>query len=238
MAATVIVSPHQDDAVLSLWHVLEGPGEVKIVNVFAGTPAAEELGWWDAETGASDPASRARERRAEDRAALALAGRSPIDLEFIDAQYREAEQSVEPIAAALAEAVPGEGLLLSPAGLGGHADHGLVRSAVLSLRDEGRRIALYADIPHATRRGWPAWVTNGQSAGERQEPSADWQADMSGSGVSLGEVAPSVRALDPAAAERKLAAVAEYRTQLSALEAEFSLHAHPEILRFEIIWPL
>src|SRR5436190_795304 len=48
MTATTILSPHPDDAVLSLWHVLAGPGEVAVVNVFAGRPAGSELGWWDA----------------------------------------------------------------------------------------------------------------------------------------------------------------------------------------------
>src|SRR6478672_8910310 len=133
MAVTVILSPHQDDAVFSLWHVLTGPGEVRIVNVFAGVPTSKRLGWWDAETGASDPKARALERRGEDRAALALAGRSPIDLDFLDAQYRDAEPPTEEIATALAASLPDDVRVLAPAGLGAHADHRAVRSAVLSL---------------------------------------------------------------------------------------------------------
>ena len=71
----MILSPHQDDAVFSLWHILARGGDVSVVNVFAGAPAAGKVGWWDAETGAVDATERARERREEDRAAFALAGR-------------------------------------------------------------------------------------------------------------------------------------------------------------------
>ncbi|MGH2964355.1 MAG: PIG-L deacetylase family protein [Solirubrobacterales bacterium] len=238
MAVTVILSPHQDDAVFSLWHVLSGPGEVRVVNVFAGAPASERLGWWDAETGASDPASRALERGREDRAALGLAGRSSVNLDFVDAQYRDGEPPTEAIAAALGASVPDEALLLAPAGLGGHADHRLVRSAALSLRETGRRLALYADIPHATRHGWPGWVTNGQHEREPQEPSEAWRADLDGSGIALGELVARVHSLDDREAQGKATALAEYRTQLPALDVEFSLSARPEALRYEIVWQL
>jgi LmbE family N-acetylglucosaminyl deacetylase len=232
MQAIVILSPHQDDAVFSLWHVLAGVGDVGVVNVFTGIPPGQRVGWWDAETGAVDAAERARERRREDRAALALAGRSAINLEFADAQYREGEQAVEPIAAAIAACVPGDALLLAPAGLGAHPDHRLARSAALALRGRERRVGLYADVPHATRHGWPAWVTNG-APGDRDEASERWRADLSGADDELDA---RVHALAPAEAERKLEALARYRTQLPALDAEFSLKERPEALRFEVVW--
>ena len=37
-APHVVLSPHLDDAVLSTWSVLRRPGEVAVVNVFAGIP--------------------------------------------------------------------------------------------------------------------------------------------------------------------------------------------------------
>ncbi len=238
MTSTVILSPHQDDAVLSLWHILAGEGEVSVVNVFVGVPATERLGWWDAETGASDPASRAQERREEDRTALALAGRSATDLNFLDAQYRERKQPSEPIAAAIAAVAPDDALLLAPAALGPHLDHRLTREAALALRERGRRVALYADIPHATREGWPPWVTDGASTHGANEPSESWRAAMNGSGIELGELDPEVHVLDPDEARSKLAAVGRYRTQLAALEAEYSMQDRQEVLRFEVIWPL
>ena len=61
---------------------------------------------------------------------------------------------------------------------------------------------------------------------------------MIGTGLDLTGLGPRVHALSSTEAAQKLAAVAEYRTQLPALEAEFALEAHPEILRYEVIWEL
>ena len=47
-----------------------------------------------------------------------------------------------------------------------------------------------------------------------------------------------VHPLDDQAAKAKIAALTEYRTQLPALEAEFSLRSRPEALRYEIVWEL
>ncbi|MFL5870749.1 MAG: PIG-L deacetylase family protein [Solirubrobacterales bacterium] len=235
MTATLILSPHQDDAALSLWHVLRSDGTVTVINVFAGEPSTTELGWWDATTGATDPQTRARERRDEDRAALALAGRHPTDLEFLDLQYRAAEQPLQPIVEAIAASVGPDTSVLAPAGLGGHLDHALVRDAALALAERGLRVALYADVPHAARDGWPLWVTNG---GGGHPPSDAWREDMAGSGIDLGELEPRVHALDADEATRKLAALAEYRTQLPALNDQYLFDERPEALRYEILWEL
>ena len=61
---------------------------------------------------------------------------------------------------------------------------------------------------------------------------------MRDAGLSLGELAPQVRALNAAEQELKRQAVDCYRTQLSGLEASFSLFSRPEILSYEVIWPL
>jgi hypothetical protein len=237
MAATVILSPHQDDAVLSLWHVLNAPGDVSVVNVFVAQPAATDLGWWDAQTGADDPQSRARERGEEDRAALALAGRSPTDLDFLDLQYRTDDQPLEPIVAAIEAAAPEPARLLASAGFGGHLDHALVRDAALVLANRGRPVSLYADVPHATRDGWPSWVTNGAGA-DATVPTDAWTADVAASRVDLARLSPRVYALDSEEAQRKLAALAEYRTQLPALTAEYQLDERPDALRYEVVWDL
>src|SRR3712207_3185736 len=83
-----ILSPHHDDAVLSCWSLLTAPGDVRVINVFAGVPADVTLGWWDRETGASDSAERMRERRVEDAEALAAVGRAALDLDLLEDQYR------------------------------------------------------------------------------------------------------------------------------------------------------
>lgn len=238
MSAIAILSPHPDDAVLSLWHLLAGPGEVQVLTIFNGPPEGRvELGWWDRLTCATDAHERARERAAEDRDALAVAGREPTDLGFVDGQYREGPQAIDPIAAAVAAAVPEDTLLLAPAALDGHRDHIAARDAALKLGESGRSVALYADVPHATWHGWPAWV-NGSGPQEFLDPEQFWDLAMAGTGVSLRGLEPEVHTLDEDADSRKREAVRSYRTQVEALEVEFGLFTRPTVLRHEIVWPL
>ena len=100
--AVAILSPHLDDAVLSCWHVLTQPGEVVVINVFAGAPEGRDtVAWWDRYTGATDSRDRVRERAKEDRTALSLAGRTAVNLDLLDEQYRDAEQPLAPVTAEL-----------------------------------------------------------------------------------------------------------------------------------------
>ena len=238
MRITTILSPHIDDAVLSLWAVLAGPGDVRVINVFDGVPEGQRaIGWWDQLTRAEDPLARADERHAEDAAALALLGRSAVSLGFVDAQYANGEPRLEPLVECIARALPRESTVLAPAALGEHPDHRRTRTAALALRERGFPVALYADVPHATPHGWPAWVT-GAAPESDSHAAGEWERSMRDAGLSLGELAPQVRALNTAEQELKRQAIDCYRTQLSGLQASFSLLSRPEILRYEVIWPL
>jgi LmbE family N-acetylglucosaminyl deacetylase len=236
--APLILSPHPDDAVLSLWHVLAAPEPVSVLNVFGGSPEGDAGDrWWDRLTGASDSVARAAERHAEDRAALARAGREPENLGLPDGQYRDAAPEPEAIAASIARAA-GEGArLLAPAALDGHRSHRLVLAAALALHRAGTAVALYADIPHATRYGWPAWVTGGEPA-PHLRPEELWNRHAAVAGIELEALEPAVHALDGSALEAKRGAVRAYATQLPALEHEFSLFARPDVLAYEVLWPL
>jgi LmbE family N-acetylglucosaminyl deacetylase len=232
----VILAPHPDDAVLSLWHLLAGDADVAVVNVFGGSPDGHRGdAWWDRLTGAEDSVARVAERHAEDREALALTGREPVNLGLLDGQYREAEPDPQDIARQISEAAP-EGLLLAPAALDAHRDHVLARAAALTLREQGREVALYADVPHATVYGWPAWVI-GREADPHLQPQVFWERCMEGTGIVLGDLEAEVRRLEDAERDRKTAAVRVYRTQIPALEAEFHL-LRPEIMGFEVTWRL
>jgi LmbE family N-acetylglucosaminyl deacetylase len=234
----VILSPHPDDAVLSLWHVLTGPDDVQVLTVFNGPgEGSPELGWWDRLTRAESPAERARERAAEDREALGMAGRKPVDLGFVDGQYRQVAQAVEPLAEAIAAAVPADALLLAPAALDGHRDHVATRDAALALAASGRPVSLYADVPHANLHGWPAWVT-GAEPDPYLDPEVFWGLGMNGAGIVLGESNAQVHRLGDDDDTRKRDAVGRYRTQVAALEAEFGVFARPDILRYEVLWSL
>ena len=81
-------------------------------NVFAGAPPNDcPLGWWGERTGATDSTARAREREREDEAALALAGRTPINLDLLEAQYRREPTSVDVVAERVAPEVDGSDVL-------------------------------------------------------------------------------------------------------------------------------
>ena len=187
--AAVVLSPHLDDAVLSCWHLLSGPGELRVINVFAGLPSGD-VGWWDEMTGATDSRVRVRERRAEDRAALAIAGREAVNLDLLEAQYRVNGSAPAALEAVLPHLSPDD-LVCVPAALRPHRDHELVRGTGLALRARGFEVCFYADLPSPT----------------------------SGILLEFAPVLrPRVRELEGHELERKLTAVECYATQMTALQ--------------------
>jgi LmbE family N-acetylglucosaminyl deacetylase len=232
--ALVVLSPHFDDAVLSCWHVIGGSESVVVVNVFAGVPpAGSPLGWWDRLTGALDSPARATERADEDRAALALAGRVPVNLELLEAQYRRWPPLPGAIAARIAPETSRCDVVYAPAALSGHPDHALVRNAALRLRTAVARVRLYADLPHGISRGWPTWVSShGVPAVDAQ-----WADALAGAVTDRDMLRPRVHNLGPHGQRRKLAAVRAYRSQVAALE-EMAFAPLERILRYEVVWEL
>ena len=129
-----------------------GP-RVTVVTVLAGLPPSGSLAEWDALTGAVDSRERVAERRAEDRAALEIAGAVPVHLDFADAQYVAAGLMAAPSTAGIAQALAPlltDDEVLAPAGIA-NLDHVLVRDAVLSQRPDA---VLYADLPYALAHGF------------------------------------------------------------------------------------
>ena len=110
----VVVSTHLDDAVLSCWSIVAGDADVTVVTVFTGSPEDPNLVTdWDRDTGLTSK-ERMAARIDENRAALAVAGRSPIDLGFLESQY--GGRSID--AGVLAERLRDAELVYLPAGTG------------------------------------------------------------------------------------------------------------------------
>jgi LmbE family N-acetylglucosaminyl deacetylase len=250
-----ILSPHLDDAVLSCWHLLAGPGEVLVVNVFAGVPpAGAPQGWWDALAGTGDPRDAVRSRRAEDAAALARVGRRPVNLDFLDRQYREADLPTGQLVEALLEALPQDASVYAPAAIdshpygpapaageaNAHPDHIAVRKAALALRDHGFRVRLYADLPHASAHGWPDWVAPGAATRQPDgDASARWEGALAQLGVLANGRAADVCRLSAEALARKADALKHYETQLPSLEWAFpGLLEEGGLLGYEVVWRL
>ncbi len=84
----VICSPHFDDAVLSCWSILARDRNSTVVNVFTGAPPTDFTYWYDQLNGASSSATHMQQRCDEDRYALSVVDKSPIDLGMLERQYR------------------------------------------------------------------------------------------------------------------------------------------------------
>jgi hypothetical protein len=231
----VILSPHLDDAVFSCWHLLESPRAIRVVNVFAEPPPpGTPLPRWDRITGARDPVTRVLKRIEEDREALALAGREPTNLPFVEAQYRDDQPTLDEVLPAIREHVAGTSEVCAPAGIGNHSAHLLIRDAALELAGDGLTVSFYADIPYSTEFGWPAWVSDRDPA-PFLDVDAAWSEALEP--IVRAGYEPTAVALDERAQRRKVEAMETYRTQFAALEAGGQRRlTHPELVRHEVVW--
>lgn len=239
-APALLLSPHWDDAVFDCWALLRSDDDLTVVNVFAGTPSAGRLTRWDRVTGASDSNTRAHERIAEDKQALAQAGRSAVNLPLLDAEYREPgpAPSLSDIDRALTERVRLTSRVYAPAGLGTNADHKLVRWYSRTLMSAGIPVSLYADLPYCVVHGWPHWV-DGSERDPHRDVDAFWRTFLTDV-PELEELRRArVKRLDDEDATAKLAAMRIYGTQFSSLDSGGAgVLSNPAIHRFEVIWDL
>lgn len=255
----VVLSPHLDDAVLSAWHAVSAPGDVTVVTVFAGLPEPGFVTDLDRSHGAGESAAWLRRRRREDRAALALAGRTPMHLDVLEVQFPafgdpairariaaspdrfvalvsgQAGLGSDPawLAEAIRSRIPATPVLYGPAGIGGHPDHRDLALATLLLAGEDRAVRLYADSPYYLAQGLPSWLAG------TPNPKADALTD--GALDRLGPPGPAltrhVRELSETELRRKLAAMRRYRTEFPAIWADLaSSPAGPEAMRHETWW--
>jgi hypothetical protein len=156
----VVVSPHLDDAVLSVYGQL-GP-ETTVVTVLAGLPPEGFLSDWDRQSGATDSRARIAARREEDHRALERSAALPAHLDFPDRQYVAlgmAKPSPTDVAEALRPYLEGADEVLAPSALSTNSrnplrrwrrrrdsDHRLIRDAVLRVTPDA---TLYAELPYA-----------------------------------------------------------------------------------------
>jgi LmbE family N-acetylglucosaminyl deacetylase len=239
-APELVLSPHWDDAVLDCWGLLAGAGELSVVNLFAGVPAPGRVAPWDAITGARDSAVRARERIAEDAIALGRAGRRPLSLPFLDAQYRRpgSAPSLGDLDRALGAVVRSASRVHVPAGLGGHPDHLLARRYGRTLLRAGMPVTLYAELPYCVLHGWPEWV-DGAEPDPHRNVDAFWGPFLEGVPELPALRSAHVERLEDRAAAAKLEAMRCYATQFPSLDfGAGRLLSDPAIHRFEVRWEL
>lgn len=147
----VVLSPHLDDAVLSLGAAIaraaRAGADVTIVTVLAGDPASSAAaGRWDARSGFASAGEAARHRREEDRRACAVLGAKPVWLPFGDEQYgRGADDAA--IWAELERATGGAEIVLAPGFPLMHEDHVWLSRLILDGSWDAR-LGLYVEQPY------------------------------------------------------------------------------------------
>jgi LmbE family N-acetylglucosaminyl deacetylase len=170
----VVVSPHMDDAVLSLGaaisHAVRNGARVTILTVLAGDPGSTApAGEWDRECGFRTAGEAATARRAEDAAACAHLGATAVWLPYSDHQY-ERGGSDDEIHAAVVDAV-GSFLPMLPGFPLGHPDHRWLHELLEPAFAPERR-GFFLEQPYAAMTGADppegGWCRLGATLGDRR----------------------------------------------------------------------
>lgn len=159
----VVVSPHLDDAVLSLASSIHRATRrgvrVDVLTVLAGDPGsstpADESG---RRAGFTTAAQATAVRRAEDGRACRLIGAEPLWLPLSDVAGEKPDAQV--IRDGLHVTLRDYDAVLIPGAPLAHADHLTVSQAVIDLLDAGAAVGLYVEQPYAS---WDAFALHGRS---------------------------------------------------------------------------
>lgn len=219
----VVVSPHSDDAVLSLGATLSclarAGREVELLTVLALDPGSEvATKGWDARAGFDTEAEAASARREEDVRACAALGVTPRWLPFGSVDY-ERHGEEQDVVEAVARLVEGAGAVLLPGSPLSHPDHEwLVRALAGRLPST---VGLYAEQPYTRKAGAAARVPG-------------WLEER------LGRSAFDVLAVGTRDRVAKWRAIRRYASQLPLLAMQRSLRRGPLSLALEpelVAWP-
>ena len=199
----MIVSPHLDDAVLSVGatiaHASRAGASVEVLSVFAGDPASTTpAAGWDRRAGFETEGAAAAARREEDQAACAIVGARGTALTFPLAGYKR-PRDPDLVHHAVAEAAAAPDALLVPGFPLVNDDHRWLHELLLARRLPCGRLVLYAEQPYrySVRR-------------ERPTPGPPFR--WSSTGARLGDL------------RLKRGAVLAYRSQLPLLGLERRRH--------------
>ncbi|MFE7116266.1 PIG-L family deacetylase [Streptomyces sp. NPDC057654] len=238
---TVVISPHFDDAALSLAGLLrrlDGPAAVVTVHA-AAAPAGSELSYWDSVCGFTSTAETHRARLAEDARACALMRVDQVLLDHADGPYRNRE----PLTALtdFLAALPLTTRVLLPLGTN-QRDHQAVRDqglAALATRPgtdaaDALRPWVYADLPYSGAAD--EWGTEEASAAlERSDRGSAYRALASRHHL---EVVQDVHLTEEEWLAKREAVLC-YTSQLAPVAVDHKAFLrHPGPLQSELVWEL
>lgn len=223
----IVLSPHYDDAALScgglIAHLTAAGEQVVVATLFGGKPDYSRLSPFALQIhgrplAGDDPIDQ---RRAEERAALALLAAESRPGDLLDCIYRQDAAAVrwlydseaalfgsvdpaddvlvEELAHCLAALAPPAPrcVLYAPLAIGNHVDHQIARRSAAILQQHGHIVWHYEDYPYIARD--PSGL-----AASLREPSR-WRSRL----IPIGE----------AELQRKVGAVLAYASQLAVLFA-------------------
>jgi LmbE family N-acetylglucosaminyl deacetylase len=205
-AELVVISPHLDDAVLSLGAFIAKAGRsarcATVLTVFAGDPDSRApAGGWDRRAGFATEGEAATTRRLEDRQACRLLRADPSWLPFSEADYRgtlDGDAVWAAVADRLSAAAPED--VLVPGFPLTNPDHEWISRLFVERKPPCRRLGLYAEQPYrfSARHERPGPMTV-----------AAWERGVRTEWARVGR--------DPRDVWSKRRAILAYRSQLSLL---------------------
>jgi LmbE family N-acetylglucosaminyl deacetylase len=202
----VVISPHLDDAVLSLGatlaHAVESGAKVEVLTVFAYEPgSAAPTDEWDRKSGFATEGEASQQRRIEDRSACAILGVVPRWFDFSAHPY-DRRASMQEVVSAVMAVTAGADTVLIPGYPLEHADHAALTHALLSGELGCRTLGLYAEQPYSFDLQATPWG-----------PVAAMPAVSHGNGTLTWQRAGA----DGRHRQLKLRAVKQYKSQLPQL---------------------
>ena len=224
----VVVSPHLDDAVLSvgatMHHVARAGVDVRLVTVFAGdVERPGRASYCDAKRGVDDKVAVAQARREEDAAAAAVLGVEPVWLPFDDGAY-VSPRDPDGIWSALAPHLDGASAVLLPGWPLTHPDHRFATMLVVQRVRADAPLLFWAEMPYGAH---PMAVAKGMIRGRRSAPLAHAYG-----GALEWRLSPATK--DDFAAKR--AAVPCYAGELQNLGRDARFAAlHDRLIRREML---
>ena len=149
-----VISPHLDDAALSLGASVSQAASlgtsITFLTVLAGDPdSTAPAGAWDRECGFATVGEAARERRHEDERACRILGAVPRWLPYPDEQYARNESDDEIMRAVEAEVAEAD-LVLLPGYPLTQPDHVWLTGLLAPRLSQGSRLGFYVEQPYAS----------------------------------------------------------------------------------------
>ena len=157
----IYVSPHLDDAVLSVGETIAVDPDALVVTVLGGYPGPRPVTAYDVRCGFKDGDDAVGQRTMEDLRACAVLGAVHLSLHHLDGQYGTPIDQRQ-VAGELAVLAAEHEILYAPLGLA-HEDHVVVSNAAIEAAKRTKcRLFLYEDLP--SRVVWPEMVTDRRAA--------------------------------------------------------------------------